>query len=108
MAITILFKYSTIISIQLYNNTQLLQNRNFIFLLYQQIFNYFNLEDKILFYIINVNFFIVQINNIFEQFIKIDKNSCLDSLQKYKEKSYYIVISKYFYLVVNFNIFIKL
>ncbi len=34
IAITILSKYNTIISICLHNNTQLLQNCNFIFLLY--------------------------------------------------------------------------
>jgi len=34
IAITILAKYNTIIFVRLRNNTQLLQDRNFIFLLY--------------------------------------------------------------------------
>ena len=108
IAITILLKCNTIISMRLRDNTQLLQNCNFMFLLYQQTFNYFDLEDEILSYIIDVNFSIMQINNTLDQFIKIDKNPRLDSLQKYEEESYYIIVLKYFYLVINFDIFTKL
>jgi len=50
----------------------------------------------------------MQINNILDQFIKIDKNSRLDSLQEYEKESYYIVVLKYFYLVVDFDISTRL
>lgn len=46
----------------------------------------------------------MQVNNTLDQFIKIDKNSRLNSLQEYEKESYYIVVSKNSYLVVNFNI----
>ena len=105
---TILLKSNIIVSMRLRDNTQLLSNCNFIFISYQQIFNRFSFENKILFYIIDANFSIIQINNTLDQFIKIDKNSCLDSLQKYKKKSYYIATSKYSYFVVDSSIFSEL
>jgi len=107
-ALTILLKSSTMVPVRLRNNTQLLSDRDFMFVFYQQIFNRFGFDDEIHFYVINVNFSIIQINNILDQSIKIDKNSCLESLQKYKKKSYYIAISKYFYLAVDSSIFLEL
>ncbi len=102
--ITILLYSNTIISIRLRKDTQLSQNCDFIFVSYQQTSNCFDFENKILFYVINVNLSIMQVNNTLDQFIKIDKNSRLNSLQEYEKESYYIVVSKNSYLVVNFNI----
>ncbi len=89
ITITISFYNSTMLSMRLRNNTQLLLDCNFMFVSYQQISNCFDFKNKILFYIINVNLFIIQVNNTLNQFINIDKNSCLDTLQKYKKKLLY-------------------
>ncbi len=105
--IIILSHSSTITLVYLREDTQLSQNCDFIFVSYQQISNCFNFKDEILFYVIDVNLFIIQVNNTLNQFIKIDKNSRLNSLQKYEKKDYYIIVLEYFYLVVDFNIFTK-
>ena len=107
-AITVLSRSSVIVSVRLRNNTQLFSDCNFIFVSYQQISNRFDIEDRFLSYIIDVNFSIVQINNTLDQSIKIDKNSRLDSLQEYKKKEYYIAVSEYFYLAVDSDIFFEL
>lgn len=42
-------------------------------------------------------------NNTFNQFVIIDKNSRLNIVQEYEKKDYYIIILKYSYFIVDFN-----
>lgn len=47
-------------------------------------------------------------NNTFDQLINIKKNSYLDILQEYKKENCYIIVLKYFYLAIDFDITTKL
>ena len=93
--IVISFKFFVIIVTRFREITKLSRDRNFVFLLYNQIFNRFENEKKILNYIVDVNMCIVQVNNIIDQSIIIEKNSRFETIQNYVEKKCYIVLTKY-------------
>jgi len=60
--------------------------------------NRFEINNKILSYIINVKSCAIQINNTSSKAIIIFKNSRLSFVYKYEEESCYITSSKYNYL----------
>ncbi len=87
---------STIIFIQ-FRNKKLSKKRNLMFILTKES-NRFEINNKILSYIINVNLCAIQINNTSSKAIIIFKNSRLSFVYKYEEESCYITSSKYSYL----------
>lgn len=97
---TIILAYSsTIISVRL-RNRKLLKNCNLMFISTKDS-NRFESNNKVLLYIIDINLYIVQVNNILSQAIIVSKNSCLDIVYKYKKKDCYAILSKYSYFVVD-------
>lgn len=84
---------STIIFIQ-FRNKKLSKKRNLMFILTKES-NRFEINNKILSYIINVNLCAIQINNTSSKAIIIFKNSRLSFVYKYEEESCYITSSKY-------------
>lgn len=96
----ILLSYSTIIiSIYFRDSIELLVERNLIFILLHNI-KRFKSKSNILSYIINANIYVIQVNNIFEYIVIIARNLRLNIMQDYKKKRYYVVSSKYSYLIV--------
>ena len=61
-----------------------------------------NKKNNVFFYIVNVNFFFVQIKNITNQSIFFCKNERFDILTKYEKKSCYLINSKIRHLKVEF------
>jgi len=61
--------------------------------------NRFDINKKILFYIIDVNLCAIHVNNASSKAITIFKNSRLSFVYKYEEKNCYVVSSKYSYFV---------
>lgn len=103
--ITIVLSYSSIIiSIRLRNKckAKLSKNRNFIFMS-TKLSNRFKSNKNVLNHITNASMCAIQVNNITNKSIIIEKNSRLNTIQKYKEKECYIVSFYYDYLVVDFN-----
>ena len=81
--IIILFYSCAAVSIK-YKNEKFSHNRDFMFNFYNV--DRFNVEKKMFFYIVNVNFCFVQIRNIIDKLIFIIKNERLNILMKYKKK----------------------
>ena len=61
-----------------------------------------NKKNNVFFYIVDVNFFFVQIKNVINQSIFFCKNKRFDILTKYKKKNCYLINSKIRYLNVEF------
>ena len=74
------------------DNNELFKNRDYMFFSYQQISSRFNVERNILSHIINVNMCVVQINNILDISIIIDKNFRLNIVYDYEKEEYYAMI----------------
>ena len=92
--------FSALIFIK-FRNKALFENTDFMFISSKT--NYFDFDDEILFYIIDVYFCVIQINNIINRVMIIVKNIRLNVIQKFKEEKCYAIFSDYDYLTVKFK-----
>ena len=101
--VTISFKLSFLISVRLRDNISLLIDHDFIFSFYEQIFinARFDKENKIVFYIIDVNICTVQINNITNKTVIVAKNSRLKIIQKYEKEDCYVMFIENVFLTAS-------
>ena len=77
-----------------------LSNRNILF--NSNDIEKLNQKNDVFFYIVNANFFVVQIKNIINKSIFIARNEQLGILINYEENGCYLVSSKIRYLAVEF------
>ena len=89
-------------------NNKLLKNHNYIFLSYQQTFNRFEIEENVLSHIIDVHMCAVQVNNILDTSIIIDKNFRLNIVHDYEEKKCYAMFTKNNHLTARNKLFQKM
>lgn len=102
--IIVLSYLSIMISIRLRDKckAKLSRDCDFMFMLIK-LFNRFELNKDVLNHIIDTNMCAIQVNNVINKFVIIEKNFYLNTIRKYKKKESYIVFFYYDYLVVNFD-----
>ena len=82
-------------------NHDLSKERDYMFLFYQQFSNRFKIKENVFSHIIDVNMCAVQVNNIFETLIIINKNFRLNIVHDYEKKDCYTLTINYDYLIVD-------
>ena len=87
------------------NNNEFLKNRDYMFLSYQQTFNRFEIEENILSHIIDVHMYVVQINNILDTSVIIDKNFRLNIVYDYEKEKCYAMFTENNHLIAKSNLF---
>ena len=93
--ITILAHFSALIFIKL-RSKAFFEDKNFMFISSKT--NRFDLDDEILFHIIDAHLCAVQINNITNRVVIIVKNIRLNVIQKFEEEKCYAMFSNYGHL----------
>lgn len=89
------------IFVRLYEK-KLSKRRNLMFISTKS-FDKFEIDNKVLSHIIDVNLCAIQVNNISFEIVIIFKNSRFNFVYKYKEENCYVVSLEYNYLVVEFS-----
>ena len=84
-----------------FRNSQLLKNRDYMFFSYQQTSNRFGIEENVLSHIIDAHICAVQVNNILNISIIIDRNSRLNIVLDYEKKDYYVILIDYDHLTAD-------